>query len=263
MVNIRFFRLPYFKLVSVLMAVVLIGSIFACQSDKKNKKNKSSKSADFTYMSTGISGFSGICLGKTPQTFLALSDRNGLYEISEDGSINRRINALGYQDMEGICINTSNNQVYLVEETQMRAYRLSEDEKTLERFIDVVVPQGEINKGIEGIACGKDTLYVVNQDSPPLLIKYNLTTGKEVQRTVLNFAGFLSDIFYDETDDTLWIADSKKQKIFHCDLNGEVIDDQNISFVKKPEALMVDRKSNVAWVGCDETGYLYKVKLKI
>jgi uncharacterized protein YjiK len=263
MVKIRSIRFPYFGLVSVLMAVFLIGGIFACQSDKKSKKNKSSKSEDFTYVSTGISGFSGICLGKTPDTYLALSDRNGLYEISEDGSINRRINALGYQDMEGICINTSNNQVYLVEETQMRVYRLSEDEKTLELFINVVVPQGESNKGIEGIACGKDTLYVVNQDAPPLLIKYSLTTGKEVQRTELNFAGFLSDIFYDNTDGTLWIADSKKQKIFHCDRNGEVIDDQNISFVKKPEALMVDRKSNVAWVGCDETGYLYKVKLKI
>ena len=226
-------------------------------------KEINAESLDYTYSPTTIAGLSGICPGKKPNTFLVVSDKTGIYEINSDGVILRTFGASANQDLEGICINPANNQVYVADETQMRIYRISDDDNSLIKILDIVVQGGVVNKGIEGIAFGKDTLYIVNQESPTLLIKYSLVSGKEVESKNLSFAGFLSDIFYDDTDHTLWIADSKEQKIFHCDLNGSVIGVQSIPYVEKAEALMVDRKSKIAWVGCDQKSYLYRIKLEI
>jgi hypothetical protein len=33
--------------------------------------------------------------------------------------------------------------------------------------------------------------------------------------------------------------------------------------VRKAEAIAIDREKNIAWIGCDKTGNLYQIKLKI
>jgi uncharacterized protein YjiK len=145
----------------------------------------------------------------------------------------------------------------------MNVYVLSTDEKSLSLVTRIVVPGDVENKGIECLSYGLDTLYIGNQESPTLLIKYALKSNKEVSRKQVTFAQYLSDVFFDTTDNTLWFCDSQQKMIFHCNLDGEVLASQDILFVPKAEAIAVDRTTNIAWIGCDISSSLFKVKLKI
>ncbi|MBK8953204.1 MAG: hypothetical protein IPM85_14000 [Chitinophagaceae bacterium] len=69
--------------------------------------------------------------------------------------------------------------------------------------------------------------------------------------------------FSDNSDNTLWFCDSQQKMIFNCNLNGDVLESQEINYVSKAEAIVVDRSTNTAWVGCDQTSKLFKIKLKI
>jgi uncharacterized protein YjiK len=145
----------------------------------------------------------------------------------------------------------------------MGLYLLSKDEQSISEITKIIVDGGISNKGIEGLTYGNDTLYAVNQESPTLLIKYSLKSKKEVSRIQVSFAGYLSDICFDSSDNTLWICDSQLKKIYHCSLNMQVLGSQSIDFIAKAEALVINRTAKIAWIGCDQTGNLYRVKLKI
>ncbi|MGB4958975.1 MAG: SdiA-regulated domain-containing protein [Saprospiraceae bacterium] len=212
---------------------------------------------------TSISGLSGLCFSKNANIFLAVSDKFGIFELNKEGVVVRKLPYPDGNDFEGITINPNTGDVYLADERLLLVYQLSKDEQSVQAVTQVSIPNAVSNKGIEGLSYGRDTLYIVNQESPTLLIKYDLKTNIEVSRVKVEFASYLSDIFYDDFDKTLWICDSDKKKIFHCDLSGKVMGTQNIDYVSKAEAIVVDRVTGHAWVGCDETGKLYKIKLTI
>ncbi len=238
--------------------IVLMGS---CVDDVKTDDPAIEK--DYMEFSTSVIGFSGICFSKDKSSFLVASDKLGLYELNFDGSTKRQFKYSGHKDLEGITINPTTGIIYVADETNMTLNQLSDDEISMTEITKIVVPNGLSNKGIEGLTYGKDTLYAVNQTEPTLLIKYSLVSKKEISRTKVNFATYLSDICYDSSDNTLWICDSQQKKIFHCKLNAELIATQAIDFVPKAEAIAIDRSANIAWIGCDQTGNLYKVKIKI
>ena len=222
-----------------------------------------SKDKDYEEFSTQVVGFSGICFSKDKSSFLVASDKLGIYELNFDGSTKRQLKYSGHNDFEAITINPITGTIYLADETNMTLNQLSEDEQNITEIAKILVVNGLSNKGIEGLTFGNDTLYAMNQTEPTLLIKYSLAIKKEISRINVSFATYLSDVCYDSTDNTLWICDSQQKKIFHCKLNAELIATQSIDFVPKAEALLIDRTANVAWIGCDQTGNLYKVKLKI
>ena len=217
---------------------------------------------DYEEFSTAVVGFSGLCFSKDSTSLLAVSDKYGIYELNFDGTTKRKLNYSGTNDFEAITINKSTDDIYLADEASMSVFLLSKDEQTITESVKLVIEGGIANKGIEGLTYDNDTLYAVNQESPTLLIKYSLISKKEIIRIPVSFAGYLSDICFDGTDNTLWICDSKQKMIFHCNLNGQVLASQSISFITKAEALLIDRKENSAWIGCDQTGNLYHVKLK-
>ncbi len=218
---------------------------------------------DYEEFSTSVIGFSGVCFSKDKSSFLVVSDKLGIYELNFDGSTKRQLKYSGHNDFEGISINPATGTIYVADETNMTLNQLSEDELSMSEIYKVLVPNGLSNKGIEGLTYGNDTLYATNQTEPTLLIKYSLVSKKEISRTKVSFATYLSDICFDSTDNTLWICDSQQKKIYHCKLNAELIATQSIEFVSKAEAIAIDRAANIAWIGCDQTGNLYKVKIKI
>jgi len=153
--------------------------------------------------------------------------------------------------------------LFVADESSMNLYGLTPNQSSLNLVTHINIPGGVSNKGIEGLAYGQDTLYIVNQESPTLLIKYSLASQAEVQRILVDFASYLSDIFFDASDNSLWICDSQQQLLFHCTLNGNVLASQEIDFVPKAEALVIDRANQTAWIGCDQSSKLFKIKLKI
>ncbi len=218
---------------------------------------------EYEEFSTLVPGFSGLCFSADKISFYAVSDNSGIYELSKDGTIKRKFPYNGTNDFEAITINHSSGKLYLADESLMNIYLLSADEQSLNLVSHIDVPGGVSNKGIEGLSYGADTLYIANQESPTLLIKYSLSSQSESSRRQVNFAYYLSDVFFDNTDNTLWFCDSQQKMIFHCTLNGDVIASQEINYVQKAEAIVVDRPTNTAWIGCDQTSKLYKIKLKI
>lgn len=245
-----------------LMVLVSVSSCFLDNEIDKGPQQEISSEAYKVY-NTLISGFSGLYFFQKTGTLLAVSDKTGIFEIDKAGVIIRKLPYSGSNDFEGITINNLTGDIYLADEGLMVIYQLSRDEMSVSKVTNVSIPGAIFNRGVEGLSFGNDTLYIVNQESPTLLIKYHLKSKKEISRHKMEFAVYLSDIFYDGIDSTLWICDSKQKRIFHADLNGNLIGTQLIDYVNKAEAIFVDRQEGFVWVGCDETGNLYKIKLTI
>jgi hypothetical protein len=218
---------------------------------------------DYEVFQTEVAELSGMCFGPDQSTFYAVSDQGGIYELYPDGSTKRKFAYRGSSDFEAICLNPTDGRICLADEANMNIVLLSADELTVSTITHINVPGGIANKGLEGLSAANDTLYILNQESPAVLIRYALLSNTEAARVSVPFASYLSDIFFDGSDHTIWICDSKQQRIFHCQRNGELIAYQDIDFVPKAEALVIDRPHNIAWVGCDQTGKLFRIKLKI
>lgn len=250
-------KIPFYQLCLSLSMILMISCVDDVRTDDPSIEK------DYMEFSTSVIGFSGVCFSRDKNSLLVASDKLGLYELNFDGSTKRQLKYSGHNDFEGITINPTTGTIYLADETNMTLNQLSEDEIGITQITKIDIPNGISNKGIEGVTYGNDTLYAVNQTEPTLLIKYSLVSKKEISRTKVSFATYLSDICFDSSDNTIWICDSQQKKIFHCKLNAELIATQSIDFVPKAEAIAIDRASNIAWIGCDQTGNLYKVKLKI
>ncbi|WP_413513555.1 SdiA-regulated domain-containing protein [Myroides odoratus] len=209
---------------------------------------------------TKIKGFSGLIFDETQKNFYAVSDYGKIYKIDSEGNILENIYKKG-GDLEGITLDPSTLDVYVVDEARMKVFKHNKEEKKLASYLKIKIPNLKRNKGLEAIAFGRDTLYIGNQFAPKRLFKYAINTHT-LTYFDLDYPGYLSDLFYDDTDQTLWIANSKGKKIYQFTLEGKLIYEQKIPFVQKAEALVVDRKNKIVWIGCDETGILHKVKLK-
>lgn len=217
----------------------------------------------YSVYSTGVKEFSGVCYNQAKTALLAVSDLGEIYEINFDGTTRQELPYKGNNDFEAITMNPQTGEIYLADERVNKIYKLtSANATTLTEIVAIKISGAIANKGLEGVAYGADTLYITNQTSPTILIKYALKTGVET-RISINFATFLSDICYDETDHSLWILDSKRKQVSHCSVDGKVITTQSVDLVKKPEALLVDKTKGVMWIGCDGTGKLYKITLEI
>jgi uncharacterized protein YjiK len=241
------------------LSVMLLFS-FACRKDNRGNEPQDK---EYEVFSTTVPGFSGLCYSATKTSFYAASDNGTIYEIATDGSTIRQLPVTGNYDFEAIAIDAVQDRLYIADESLMNLYWLTPNQNSLNLVTHISIPGGVSNKGIEGLAFGPDTLYIVNQESPTLLIKYALGSQAETHRIPVDFASYLSDIFFDPSDNSLWICDSQQQLLFHCTLNGTLIATQDIDFVPKAEALVIDRAGNTAWIGCDQSSKLFKVKLKI
>lgn len=208
---------------------------------------------------TKINGFSGLIFDETGRGFYAVSDYGRIERIDLQGRIVENLYKKG-GDLEGITRDPQSSTLYVVDEKKMRVLQLNRAEKKLETVLKIKIPNVKRNKGLEAIAYGQDTLYIGNQFSPKRLFKYALKT-QTLSYFDLTYGGYLSDLFYDDTDQTLWIANSKGKVIYQYDLQGNLLYQQSIPFVQKAEALAVDRKNKILWIGCDYTGILHQVKL--
>lgn len=249
-------------LIKNILAVAL--AVLALDSQKEDSiaAVNTPSEKDWKEYKTGLKNLSGLSFNQDQSALLAITDKGSIYEINFEGKIKRQLPFDEFGDFEAIAIDSRKNTIYLADENTMSVYELSKNEKKLNKIVNISIPKAAYNRGLEGLTCGRDTLYIANQSEPCRLFKYS-TVNKKIISLDLPYATFLSDIFYDETDNTLWIIDSKQYKITHCKLNGKIIAQQDIPMVRKAEGLCVDRNKKIAWIGCDKTGNLYRIKLKI
>jgi uncharacterized protein YjiK len=218
---------------------------------------------------TTVSEPSDLCLNFSGNGLFVVSDRGEIFEIGFDGKTIRKLTQYANpdptkkDDLEGICIDQSARNIFVVNERTLRVSRLDENGRYLDSFIipsSVLTPQYE-NSGIEGITLHGDTFYFVNQEMPRLLLTYNRVAQQWLSRIPLDFCIDVNAVSYDAADNTLWIVSSKSHRLFQCSTDGKPLKALNIPFVAKPEGVWVDRAANTAWICCDQTGKLYKISL--
>lgn len=214
---------------------------------------------EYEVFGTEVGELSSICFTENCNGFFAVGDEGDVYEIGLDGGTRAVLSREGH-DWEGV--ERYGSDILLMEESESALYRLSGGE--LSKVSKIEIPGGGVSgKGPEGLACVGDTAYVGNQAEPARIVKYNLKTGKSGGYIDIKFVKkYISDLCYDSTDNTMWIVDSKGPAFYHCTLEGKLIATYKIPFVAQAEALAVDRVNNIAWVGCDSTSKLYKIKIE-
>lgn len=208
-----------------------------------------------------ISGFSGVCLNEDGTGLYGVDDSGDLYNISFEGEKLGKLSLDKERDFEGVTTDATNKVVYMCEEREWNVYQLSADKKSATKLTHIEVVNGVDNKGLEGIAYGKGNIYVANQERPTTIFTYSVAEGKVTSSVQVDFARFLSDLCYDETNDTLWVVDSKQSLAFNISLDGEVLATYDVSFVPKAEGICVDYARGVIWFACDSTGRLYSAEI--
>ena len=216
-----------------------------------------------TISTTGIQGFSGICLAPDGSGFIAASDRGGVYKVSFSGEATPLyVETAGFGlDCEGVTLDPATGDVYFVLEREKQEVRRVKAPDYSESEVLAVINEGTFNSGLEAITwMGDGTLMVGNQANPCLLLRLSATDGSIIsRREITGGITDISDLCYDSERNALWIADSETKTINLCDLNGNVQKSYSMSFIDNGEGLFVDRERQCIWVSDDTTANIYKI----
>lgn len=203
---------------------------------------------------------SGLAYSMDKDALYTVSDKTGnIYKIDFRGEILDKLKFNGH-DLEGIDVDRRTGDIWVVEEERELVLHLDSNGELITKLDNISVKTTG-NTGFEGIAICRDTLYILVEKNPGVLIVYSLITG-EWEKHHLDFADDYSGIDYDETDNTLWIVSHESHTLNHCTTRGKLIDRQKLD-ISQAEGVVVDRKQSFAWIIDDHAQKLYKVKLKI
>ena len=218
-----------------------------------------------TISTTGIQGFSGICLAPDGSGFIAASDRGGVYKVSFSGEASTLyVETAGFGlDCEGVTVDPATGDVYFVLEREKQEVRRVRAPEYSESEVLAVITEvsSSSNSGLEAITwMGDGTLMVGNQANPRLLLRLSATDGSIIsRREITGGITDISDLYYDSVRNALWIADSETKTINLCDLQGNVQKSYSVPFIDNGEGLYVDRERQCIWVSDDTTANIYKI----
>lgn len=199
---------------------------------------------------------SGLSFTAGQVALYTVSDQtNKIYKISFQGKLLSTINCEG-TDLEGICFNSLENNIWVVEERTRSLLNTDLQGNTLQRISLDISAQDE-NKGLEGITlnAANGHFFCVNEANPGLLIELD-ENQQIINETVLNFAADYSGIFYDNETDNLWIVSDESSTITRCDLKGTTEKTYHLG-INKAEGIVVDSKNNLVYVVSDSAEKLY------
>ena len=253
-----------------LLCVLAVSSLSAClRDDDPPGPGDTTDPTVLTFgepmsFETNLEGLSAICLNENGDGLLVAEDNGHIYEFGLDGILLKgntvpNPDNRAKVDLEGITL-APDGKIYVCEERFREVWRLGDDHTHIS--LVSVGPQeagAQDNQGYEGIAAGKDILYIANQSSPKRVYTYSLTTGDWATAFDADWATSLSDIYYDNDDGTLWITDAKTKKLTQLKTDGTVLHTYDISFVKKPEGFCMDKAHKRFWFVCDQTSRLVTV----
>ena len=244
-------------------AILCAAAVFVAEGctkhgpDQGGGSGNGTDSATYTKLSTvGLSGLSGLCMTPDSSLLYAVCDGGILYKLNLDGTTNSKVYE-GTNDFEAVTVNPSTGDIYLADEGTMTVWHLNSG--LLEKVVTISIPNAVSNKGLEGLTYGNGNLYIANQASPTKIFVYNLTSKTITKEVTITFAGYLSDLCYDQKDGSIWIMDSEKQSIYHCSADLNLLKTYSVAFITKGEALSVDYNNKCYWVGSDANSSIWKI----
>ncbi len=235
--------------VGILLLVVL--GLFGC------KKKTQPPEKPLTYVaaySISVPGSSGLDFTYDKRGFWVASDETSkIYKLNADGNVVKTLKVDGY-DLEAVTV-VNDSVIAVVLERTRELVMIDTSGKEIRR--KKLKLKGERNSGLEGITFNPLTghFYVLNEKNPSLLIELN-DEFEVISIDTLKFSKDVSGIFYDETDNVLWILSDENQLVVITDLNGKPLKKMNISVVQ-PEGIAVDKKKNRLYIVSDSREALY------
>jgi uncharacterized protein YjiK len=246
--------------VSILVSV-FTETYRGCITNTESQNSRVDVKADLSDVSfpLNIREPSGLSFSMSGDALYVVSDNTGgIYRIDFTGEVLEKLPFKGH-DLEGIEVDKSNGDIWVVEERKQNILHLSRVGELIETISDIEA-ETKHNTGLEGIAKNGDILYLLIEKDPGLLIVYNISSKKQDHHK-LDFAKDYSGIDYDATDNTLWIVSDESKTLNHCTLEGKLISGWKID-VKQAEGVAVDRAAKIAWIVSDADSKLHKITLK-
>jgi uncharacterized protein YjiK len=227
--------------------------IFSCNKDDDPALEKLTLLRQYDIAVAEPSGLSYSAGGNALYT---VSDQTGnAYKLSLTGSV---ISTLGFtgNDLEGITVNPSNGDIWVVAERSRQLIKLKSNGTEIDRF-QLDIEANDDNAGLEGIAFNSenDHLYILNEKNPGLLLEVN-EQGKIVRETELNFASDYSGIFFDHSEEVLWIVSDESKTVTKCDLFGELDKSFNIP-IAQAEGIVVNSQEKEIYLTRDGNSKMY------
>ena len=158
-----------------------------------------------------ISEPSGITYNSKNNSLMVVSDgKPDIYEIDFMGNILATIPTTS-SDMEGITLSKNCDTIFVVEETNklVSSYLISGSRLSSFSFNVATDPK----HALEGIAKNNVNghTFFINEKLPCMILEFNNTT--ELWRREINYSIDISDIYYDEANNLLWIVSDESKKI--------------------------------------------------
>jgi uncharacterized protein YjiK len=200
---------------------------------------------------TSVPEPSGLAYNVQRNSLMTVSDGNStIYEIDFTGRILRSFVVSG-TDLEGIALSAACDTLFVVEERNLLVSSfLSNGTKISSFSVNVAT---NVSNGLEGITRDRrNHLFILNEKLPRMLLEYH--QGQELSRKEITSATDLSDVFYEEGADCLWIVSDESKKVMKLSTGGTVLAEYSIPFPKGEGIAIVQGK---IYVVCDADGKLY------
>lgn len=215
---------------------------------------------DYTVYEVEVQELSGLCLSMDKASLLACGDKGVVKSLSFTGQATD-LWAFA-SDMEGLTINPSDGDIYLSIEGKQEVHRLSAPdyhEQTV--MFAVQEASGYKNNGLEAVEYFKDDILFVGSQQGANLWQYRIDGTRISMISLSAFASEIAGLCYDDESGYLWVADSKKAKIFMCTVEGKLLATYDIQYIDYAESVCVDRKHDCVWVGSDEdSSKIYRIE---
>ena len=198
---------------------------------------------------------SGLAVDKTGSFLYTVSDNsNKIYKLNTTGSI---LKTYAYEgnDLEGVSV-ISPSVLLLAEERtkEIVVYDLAKNTTSKHK---INYENNDANSGIEGVAYNSNdgTSFILNEKDPGLLMR--LRSDFSIIATYnLSFASDFSGIFYENSENILWIVSDQNKTINKCTVSGQLIKSYSVN-INKIEGIAIVNNKIYAVSDADDTLYVY------
>lgn len=243
------------KSASLLFVFTLVATIAGCSRDNPeiiSGNGEIRKIYPVAVHQLGIPEPSGIAYNFKNNSLMIVSDgRTDVYETNFTGEILRIIPSVG-SDMEGIALSKNCDTIFVVEEKKKMVTAVDINGNKLYSF-SVNVASND-NSALEGISLfnAEDGFLVVNEKNPSMII--HCRNQLEIWRKTISYCSDISDIFYDEISNSIWLISDESRKVLRLSVSCELLDEWEIPFTKGEGITIVNDK---IYVVNDLDGKLY------
>ncbi|MCW8849056.1 MAG: SdiA-regulated domain-containing protein [Melioribacteraceae bacterium] len=194
---------------------------------------------------------------KTNSLWIVSDENSTIYNVNLKGQIISKMIVDG-KDLEGITLIKDSVLVVVLERDRSLVF-LDKIGKELNR-INLEL-SGDLNKGIEGIAFNpnNNSFFVVNEKKPGLLLEID-SVGKTISKNELTFASDYSGLFFDQSENILWIISDEDKAIFRCTTSGKLISKYNIE-IEQIEGISINFEKSLIYIISDPLEKLFVFEL--